>query len=140
MAAVSPTELLYSYGSERSSLYGPSLRRSRRYRETVCTLVVTWNFQKKYPQVLGPGPKLVAEARKTPHKVLTLVRQVARRIPEDESDRCVSEGVDVLSRCKPPSSALPTKNLVSFLKAQSLALLPSDKETGFAVLPLGMFN
>ncbi|KAH7963746.1 hypothetical protein HPB52_022710 [Rhipicephalus sanguineus] len=42
-------------------------------------------------QILGLGPKFAVEPRKTPHELLTLVRQVAQRMPEDESNRCVSE-------------------------------------------------
>ncbi|XP_049528721.1 LOW QUALITY PROTEIN: uncharacterized protein LOC125947615 [Dermacentor silvarum] len=98
------------------------------------------DLPEKVRQLLSLGPKFAVEPRKTPHELLTLVRQISQRIPEGESNRCVSEGVDILLRRKPPCSALPTKHVASFLKARSLVLLPSDKEGGFAVLPSGTFN
>lgn len=93
----------------------------------------------KVRQLLSRAPKFAVEARITPHELLTLVRQIAQRIPDGESNRCVSVGVDVFLRRKRPCNALPTKHVASFLKARSLVLLPSDKESGFAVLPSGTF-
>ncbi|KAH6942040.1 hypothetical protein HPB50_027484 [Hyalomma asiaticum] len=41
----------------------------------------------KVRDFLSLGPKFAAEPRKAPHELLTIVRQVARRAPEGETDR-----------------------------------------------------
>lgn len=86
-------------------------------------------------RVLRLGPKFAVEPQKSPPELLTLVRQVARRAPESETERCVSEGVHVLSQPRPPRKSLPVNSVVKFFKEQSLSLLTADKEGGFAVLP-----
>ncbi|KAM7281543.1 hypothetical protein ISCGN_005959 [Ixodes scapularis] len=84
----------------------------------------------KVEGVLSQGPKFAVEPRKSPPELLTMVRQVSGRAPESEVDRCISEGVDVLSRCKPSGSKVPLKSTVAYLKEHSLSLLPADKALG----------
>ncbi|KAG0425510.1 hypothetical protein HPB47_027332 [Ixodes persulcatus] len=45
-------------------------------------------------QVLCLGPKFAVEPKKSPPELLSLVREVSRRVPEEDAARCVSEGVD----------------------------------------------
>ncbi|KAH6938276.1 hypothetical protein HPB50_008323 [Hyalomma asiaticum] len=44
-------------------------------------------------RVLSLGPKLATQPQLAPPEMLTLVRQVAKRAPEAETDRCVAEGI-----------------------------------------------
>ncbi|KAH8039067.1 hypothetical protein HPB51_004992 [Rhipicephalus microplus] len=47
-------------------------------------------------KTLGLGPKFAVEKRRTPTELLATVRQVANCAPPEDTDRCVSEGLDVL--------------------------------------------
>ncbi|KAG0412613.1 hypothetical protein HPB47_010254 [Ixodes persulcatus] len=67
-------------------------------------------------------------------------RGVARKVPESESERCVSEGVDVLIKRSPGAGKVPVKQVASFMKDNSLSLLASDKEGGFLVLPVDLYK
>ncbi|KAH8020901.1 hypothetical protein HPB51_008412 [Rhipicephalus microplus] len=49
-------------------------------------------------KTLGLGPKFAVEKRRTPTELLATVRQVANCAPPEDTDRCVSEGLDVLLR------------------------------------------
>ncbi|KAH6945291.1 hypothetical protein HPB50_007753 [Hyalomma asiaticum] len=44
-------------------------------------------------RVLSLGPKFATQPQLAPLEMLTLVRQVAKRAPEAETDRCVAEGI-----------------------------------------------
>ncbi|KAH6929282.1 hypothetical protein HPB50_025941 [Hyalomma asiaticum] len=44
-------------------------------------------------RVLSLGPKFATQPQLAPPEMLTLVRQVAKRAPEAETDRCVAEGI-----------------------------------------------
>ncbi|KAG0417307.1 hypothetical protein HPB47_005707 [Ixodes persulcatus] len=55
-------------------------------------------------QVLRLGPKFAVEPKKSPPELLSLVREVSRRVPEEDSARCVSEDVDVVRSCKPAAT------------------------------------
>ncbi|KAH7981930.1 hypothetical protein HPB52_001811 [Rhipicephalus sanguineus] len=52
-------------------------------------------------KVLELGPKFAVEPKKSAPELLEMVRQVSKRVPDAESERCVSEGVDVLTRSRP---------------------------------------
>lgn len=91
-------------------------------------------------RVLDRGPKYAVEPRKSRAELLSLVRGVARKVSETESVRCVSEGVDVLIRRSPGAAKVPVKQVVTFLKDNSLSLLGSDKEGGFLVLPVDLYK
>ncbi|KAH6945467.1 hypothetical protein HPB50_008686 [Hyalomma asiaticum] len=86
-------------------------------------------------RVLSLGPKFATQPQLAPPEMLTLVRQVAKRAPEAETDRCVAEGIQVLSQSTPDRHSLPFHRVVTFFKEHSLALLTADKDGGFAVLP-----
>ncbi|KAH6942435.1 hypothetical protein HPB50_005498 [Hyalomma asiaticum] len=86
-------------------------------------------------RVLSLGPKFATQPQLAPPEMLTLVRQVAKRAPEAETDRCVAEGIQVLSQSTPDRHSLPFHRVVTFFKERSLALLTADKDGGFAVLP-----
>ncbi|KAG0430944.1 hypothetical protein HPB47_022243 [Ixodes persulcatus] len=58
-------------------------------------------------RVLDRGPKYAVEPRKSRAELLSLVRGVARKVPETESERCVSEGVDVLIKRSPDLRVCP---------------------------------
>ncbi|KAL1427916.1 hypothetical protein MTO96_003074 [Rhipicephalus appendiculatus] len=47
---------------------------------------------------LALGPKFAVEKRNTPVGLVHMVRSVANRVPDSERDRCVSEGIEVVSR------------------------------------------
>ncbi|KAG0414675.1 hypothetical protein HPB47_008167, partial [Ixodes persulcatus] len=61
--------------------------------------------------VLDRGPKYAVEPRKSRAELLSLIRGVARKVPETESERCVSEGVDVLIRRSPGAGKVPFKQV-----------------------------
>ncbi|KAH6919743.1 hypothetical protein HPB50_029269 [Hyalomma asiaticum] len=48
--------------------------------------------------VLGHGPKFAVQTKRTAPELLSYVRQVSRLAPNDESQQCISRGVDVLPR------------------------------------------
>ncbi|KAH8032749.1 hypothetical protein HPB51_001447 [Rhipicephalus microplus] len=77
---------------------------------------------------LSLGPKFAVERKNSPAELLSLVRNVSRAAPDSESERCVSEGVDVLYRYAPRGKTIPVRKVVSYLKSNKLCLLPSDKE------------
>ncbi|XP_075740669.1 uncharacterized protein LOC142786855 [Rhipicephalus microplus] len=83
---------------------------------------------------LSLGPKFAVEKKNSPAELLSLVRNVSRAAPDSESERCVSEGVDVLYRYAPRGKTIPVRKVVSYLKSNKLCLLPSDKEGGFCVV------
>ncbi|KAH8042406.1 hypothetical protein HPB51_023173 [Rhipicephalus microplus] len=58
--------------------------------------------------VLSLGPKFAVEKKRPPEKLLSIVRQLAKLVPEEEASRVVSECVDVIARhaiCKPVRSS-----------------------------------
>ncbi|KAL1442293.1 hypothetical protein MTO96_046481, partial [Rhipicephalus appendiculatus] len=69
-----------------------------------------------------------------------MVRQVSRHVQEQEQPHSISEGVDAVSRYRPAGSKVPVKRVEAFLKEHSLAVLPADKEGGFAILTFGLFG
>ncbi|KAL1471626.1 hypothetical protein MTO96_039840 [Rhipicephalus appendiculatus] len=88
--------------------------------------------------VLELGPKYAIAPRKTRPELLSIVRQVSRLVPQEDSDHCIAEGVGVLFKTRPNASRPPVHRAVTFLKEQSLCVLPADKEGGFqfCLLPL----
>lgn len=88
-------------------------------------------------QTLELGPEFAVEPTTTRPELLSLVRNMAKPASEQDFTRCVSEGVDAISRAKVSSSSLPLNRAGMFLQDNSLALLPADKEGGFLVLPFG---
>lgn len=90
-------------------------------------------------KTLGLGPKFAVEKRRTPTELLATVRQVANCAPPEDTDRCVSEGLDVLLRGKPANSGVPVGKVAAYLIDNALCVVPSDKEGGFAVLPRGLY-
>lgn len=90
-------------------------------------------------QTLALGPKFATVGKNSPAELLTLVRDVSRRAPESESDRCVSEGVDVLRLYSPRPDPVPIKRVLSYLTEKTLCLTAADKEGGFFVTPRSNF-
>ncbi|KAH9359688.1 hypothetical protein HPB48_022798 [Haemaphysalis longicornis] len=84
--------------------------------------------------VLARGPKFAVEPDRTAPELLSLVLRVSGLAPDAEADRCVSEGVDVLFKCRKKKCDVPVRQTESFLRTNALSLLPSDKEGGFIVL------
>ncbi|KAH8029294.1 hypothetical protein HPB51_025012 [Rhipicephalus microplus] len=91
-------------------------------------------------RTLSLGPKFAVEPKTSPPELLAMVRQVSRHVPEQEQPHSVSEGVDTVSRYRPAGSKIPLRRVEAFLKEHSLTILPADKEGGFAVLSLGLFD
>ncbi|KAH8028964.1 hypothetical protein HPB51_021666 [Rhipicephalus microplus] len=73
-------------------------------------------------KVLSLRPKFAVGPKRSPHDLLATVRQVSWRAPPEEQDRCLADGVDVLSRCKASLSTLPVKRVVDFMKEHSLCV------------------
>ncbi|KAH8027523.1 hypothetical protein HPB51_007073 [Rhipicephalus microplus] len=92
------------------------------------------NLPDKVRQVLKCGPKFAVEPRKSSPELLGMVRNVSKPVPEGDVDRCVSEGVDVLMRVRPTGGRCAIQETIRHLKDNSLALLPADKDGGFAVM------
>ncbi|XP_064470235.1 uncharacterized protein LOC135384986 [Ornithodoros turicata] len=90
-------------------------------------------------KVLSLGPKFAAEPRCSGPEMLSIVHQVASKAAEEDHDRCVSEGVDIVSRHNADMSRNPIQYARAFLQENELAVLPADKEGGFVVLPKGKF-
>lgn len=86
-------------------------------------------------RILSVGPKLAVPPRESRLQQLSFVRQVSRH-----SSATVSQGVDVLDRCKNSESGLPVRRVASFLHDQSLRVLPADEECGVTVLPSEIFK
>ncbi|KAH8026790.1 hypothetical protein HPB51_024905 [Rhipicephalus microplus] len=84
---------------------------------------------------LALGPKFAVDRGRSAPELLSMVRSVAGLASPEDSDRCISEGVDVLQRGKPTSNSLPVRKTTKFLRDNELCVVPSDKEGGFAVLP-----
>lgn len=91
-------------------------------------------------KVLSFGPKFAVEPRKSAPELLSLVRQVSQRASLTDVDRCISEGVDVLSHHKHPVRPLSIKKVEAYLKEHSLSLLPADKEGGFVLMHKSEFG
>ncbi|KAG0436091.1 hypothetical protein HPB47_018152 [Ixodes persulcatus] len=85
------------------------------------------DLSKQVERVLCQGPKFAVEPKKSSPELLSM------------TERCVSEGVDVLMNCKPSGHKIPLKSNVSFLIYNNLSRLPAYKEGGFVVAPKGMF-
>ncbi|KAH9373623.1 hypothetical protein HPB48_014780 [Haemaphysalis longicornis] len=80
--------------------------------------------------VLSLEPKFAVEPRRSAPELLSLVHHVSRHAADNERDRYISEGVDVLCRCRPASSKLPVKRAATFLKDHRISVVPADKEGG----------
>lgn len=89
--------------------------------------------------VLRRGPKFAVEPRRSAPELLAMVRQVSSLAAAPEVDRCVSDGVYILAKCRPTRCRIPIKFTVSFLKNNSLTLLQAGKEGGFAVMPKALY-
>ncbi|XP_049529011.1 uncharacterized protein LOC125947773 [Dermacentor silvarum] len=88
---------------------------------------------------LALGPKFAVETKRRPEELLTLVRQVSKFAPEEAVPRIVSEGVDVVTRSKGVRPKISVKRVAEYLSANSLCVVPADKEGGFCVLSSGAF-
>ncbi|KAH8033133.1 hypothetical protein HPB51_007750 [Rhipicephalus microplus] len=88
---------------------------------------------------LALGPKFAVDRGRSAPELLSMVRSVAGHASPEDSDRCISEGVDVLLRGKPTSNSLPVRKTTKFLRDNELCVVPSDKEGGFAVLPNSLY-
>ncbi|KAH7943423.1 hypothetical protein HPB52_007854 [Rhipicephalus sanguineus] len=53
-------------------------------------------------KVLGQGPKFAVQPRKSALDRLAMVKKIGNSASETDTDRCVSEGVDVLERSAAP--------------------------------------
>ncbi|KAH7957457.1 hypothetical protein HPB52_019094 [Rhipicephalus sanguineus] len=91
-------------------------------------------------QTLSLGPKYAIEPKTSAPQLLALVRHVSCHVPEEEQQRCISEGVDAIARNKPARAQIPIRRVEAFLSDHSLTLVPADKEGGFTVLSLDLFR
>ncbi|KAH9375506.1 hypothetical protein HPB48_015368 [Haemaphysalis longicornis] len=91
-------------------------------------------------QTLGLGPEFAVEPKRAAPDLLTMVRAVSAVAPVSEHDRCVSSGVNVLLRSRPPKSGLPLRRIESFIKENDLRIPPADKKGGFMVVPNAVFH
>ncbi|KAH7939767.1 hypothetical protein HPB52_017251 [Rhipicephalus sanguineus] len=89
-------------------------------------------------ETLSLGPKFAVEPRLSAPERLSLVRQISGRAPDLEQGLCVSAGVDVLLRSTQHTSRLPLRKVEAYLKESTLAVLPADKEGGFAILSFNL--
>ncbi|KAH6943507.1 hypothetical protein HPB50_022415 [Hyalomma asiaticum] len=85
-------------------------------------------------RVLSLGPKFAVEPKRSAHELLSFVHHLSQHAPLGEHDRCVSEGVEILSRLKPARTKLPVKRVRTFLEERDLTVIPADKEGSFADL------
>ncbi|KAH8009881.1 hypothetical protein HPB51_021679 [Rhipicephalus microplus] len=81
-------------------------------------------------EVLGLGPKFAVQPQKNKPELVSIVRQVSKRVPEDQATRIINEGVDALKLCRPPCRSLPLKRVETYLTQHALSVLPVDKEGG----------
>ncbi|KAL1474105.1 hypothetical protein MTO96_038237 [Rhipicephalus appendiculatus] len=88
----------------------------------------------KVSKVLSQGPKFAVQPKKSALDQLALVKKIGSNAPDTETDRCVSEGVDVLERTAAPVDTFDLNGTVTYLRNNSLFLVPADKEGGFTVL------
>lgn len=92
--------------------------------------------------LLKKGLKFTLEQRLPRHQLLATVRDLSTKLPVEEKERCLSEGLN--NPMKQSSSHGPSDNVlrpvVRFLVDHNLSILQSDKEGGFAVLPNALFN
>ncbi|KAH8021329.1 hypothetical protein HPB51_015319 [Rhipicephalus microplus] len=116
----------------------PGLRASIPKKTVPTTCSVRTTGQVSLPdyveKALKLGPKFAVEPRLSAPELLSLVRRISKCAPEGEANRCISEGVDVISRKNIGASRVPVSRVVSFLKQKRLCVLPADKEGGFVVL------
>ncbi|KAH8026578.1 hypothetical protein HPB51_022039 [Rhipicephalus microplus] len=116
----------------------PGLRASIPKKTVPTTCSVRTTGQVSLPDyvenALKLGPKFAVEPRLSAPELLSLVRRISKCAPEGEANRCISEGVDVISRKNIGASRVPVSRVVSFLKQKRLCVLPADKEGGFVVL------
>ncbi|KAH7959575.1 hypothetical protein HPB49_012025 [Dermacentor silvarum] len=91
-------------------------------------------------KVLGLGPKFAHATSWSKPELLSVVREVSKRAPEEDGMRMNSEGLDALLRCKPQPSKLPVKRVESYLKSNSMCVTPADKEGSFAVFSYKCFS
>ncbi|XP_065288624.1 uncharacterized protein [Dermacentor albipictus] len=97
-------------------------------------------------RLLQKGPKYGLEPGVPAHELIATNRKLAMKTRnEEDRDRCLLEGVDCLRKCS--TNVLDAQNhrnvlngVVSLFKRNNLMLVQADKETGFVVLPKGMFN
>ncbi|KAH9361388.1 hypothetical protein HPB48_005237 [Haemaphysalis longicornis] len=82
-------------------------------------------------RVLSLGPKFAVQPKSSPPELLPFVPDISRNAPISEQERCIYEGVDVLSRTRPAPSSLAIKRIRTFLEERGLAVLPADQEGGF---------
>lgn len=80
------------------------------------------------------GPKFAVQPKRDAAELLTCVREVAKRVPEDDSVSCVAHGVNVVAKCGRQRSDVRLQRVATSLKDLGLCVLPADKEGGFAVL------
>ncbi|XP_064470369.1 uncharacterized protein LOC135385124 [Ornithodoros turicata] len=86
--------------------------------------------------VLEKGQKFCVQPRVQAPDAVSWVRLLARRVEEGQCDRCVQEGVDLLDRTSVREGVkVGVAPVMDFFKNANVALLPSDKEGGFAVMP-----
>ncbi|KAH8026579.1 hypothetical protein HPB51_022040 [Rhipicephalus microplus] len=122
----------------------PRLRASIPKKTVPTTCSVRTTGQVSLPDyvenALKLGPKFAVEPRLSAPELLSLVRRISKCAPEGEANRCISEGVDVISRKNIGASRVPVSRVVSFLKQKRLCVLPADKEGGFVVLGEGDYD
>ncbi|KAH9382155.1 hypothetical protein HPB48_018842 [Haemaphysalis longicornis] len=103
-------------------------------------LVGTSDLPGPAKKVLSLGPKFCEHPSLDRTELLSLVRCNTSRTSSDDTNRCVSAGVDVLAREVKPHQAIRSGRAVSLLREAGLKLLQADKQGGFAVMPSALYN
>ncbi|KAH7976490.1 hypothetical protein HPB52_014528 [Rhipicephalus sanguineus] len=97
------------------------------------------NLSGRIHEALSLGPKFTVETKRRPEELLSFVIQVSKYATEEAVPRLVSEGVDVVARSKGARPRLSVKRVADYLTANSLCVVPADKEGGFCVFSSGVF-
>ncbi|KAH9375584.1 hypothetical protein HPB48_004160 [Haemaphysalis longicornis] len=92
--------------------------------------------------VLSCGPKYCVKPNENPVSLLSIVRREAHQAQLDDKDRCISEGVDCLMGRKEGTKSKPlrVKKTIDYLRDNDLTLLTADKEGGFVVMPVSIYE
>ncbi|KAL1418291.1 hypothetical protein MTO96_026033 [Rhipicephalus appendiculatus] len=91
-------------------------------------------------RILRLGPKYAVQPAQSRPDLLSMVRDISNLTASSETEHFISSGVDVVTKYKIESVRQPIPLVASYLKANSLCVLNSDKEAGFAVLPVNLYK
>ncbi|KAH7963171.1 hypothetical protein HPB52_019865 [Rhipicephalus sanguineus] len=93
---------------------------------TIVHTVGNVQISDKVSKVLSQVPKFTVQPKKSALDQLAMVKKFGSYAPDTETDRCVSEGVDVLERTAAPVDTFDLNGTVTYLRNNSLFLVPAD--------------